>query len=594
MSAYAIYARKSTEEDDRQILSIPAQVAELRELAKIKNLPVVCVYEESQSARQPGRPVFAEMMQEIDRKKISGILCWKPDRLARNMIDGGRVIDALDRQVLHEIVTPSRTTRNSSDDKFFLNLEFSMSKKVVDDLSDNVRRGNRAVLSSGRVTGMVPTGYLKDLPLDRSHGRGAGKTVIDPDRFPLVQELFRRYLSGAYSVPQLHLFARDTLGLRTRGSRRHPPGPLNVGSLYSILRNPFYAGFIKHGGELYRGDHEPVVTKAEFDRIRSQLGRHDAPRPERHAFTFVGLMHCGACGRGVTGEEHWNRHGTRYVYYRCTRRRVGDVVCREPFIAEPQVEAQFVEVLARLAIPERLLSFTWDRLEAKVIKRSESSAAVVEGFRKELVATEAELDRLTRLCTRGHLSEDEYVRSRMGLLEEVSRLRQRIENPSKAEDEVDEVLREVLSLAAQAPKAFAEGTREERREILGKICESIKLTGRNLSIELRRPYLVLAEGLPTVLSQLKESNPPETSKIIRGNIKVPRRRASRLADGVPPKKHRGSKPRIAAQYNEETAELEPAISSWCALIEKLREELRQSRAYRSRHELISDQALGIV
>ncbi len=215
-----------------------------------------------------------------------------------------------------------------------------MSNRVEpDDLSDNVRRGNRAVVSSGRVTGMVPIGYLKGLPLDRTHGRGAGKTVIDPDRFPLVKELFQRYLTGAYSVPKLHAHACDTLGLRTHGTRRHPPGFVNIGSLYSILKNPFYAGFIRHGGEVYRGDHEPVVSKPEFDRIQEFLGRHDAPRPVRHEFVFVGLIRCGRCGRAVTGEEHRNRHGTSYVYYRCSRKRVGEVVCRDPYVPEPQVEA---------------------------------------------------------------------------------------------------------------------------------------------------------------------------------------------------------------------------------------------------------------
>ena len=570
MPAYVIYARKSSEEEDRQILSISAQVTELQQLAKARNISIARIYEESQSARTTGRPVFAEMMKEIDRKRIAGILCWKPDRLARNMVDGGRVIDALDRRVLQEIITPSRTTRNSSDDKFFLNLEFSMSKKYVDDLSDNVRRGNRAVLSSGRVVGMVPIGYLKELPLNRSDGRGAGKTVIDPDRFPLVKEMFRRYLTGAYSVPKLHQFARDTLGLRTQGSRRHPPGPLNVGSIYNILKNPFYAGFIRHGGELYRGTHEPIVSKAEFDRIQSRLGRHDAPRPDRHSFDFVGFIHCQACGRAVTGEEHWNRHGQRYVYYRCSRRRVGDVICREPYVPEPQVEAQLAGILARLAIPDRLLTFTWAKLDNEAVRRGESSAAAVEGLKKELAATEAEVDRLTRLCTRGFLPEEEYLRSRMRLLDEVDQLRKRIENPGHADNEIDEALRQTLSLAAMVPSLFAEGTQQERREVLGKVCEEIKLSDRRLLVELRRPYKLLAESLPIILSQLKEPNPPKTSKIIRENIQIPPRRGPRFVNTVARRSRKEPNPQVFAQQNEETAEVDPAISSWCALIDEVR------------------------
>lgn len=571
MASYVIYARKSTEEEDRQILSIPAQVAELCELAKSRGLTISHVYEESRSARHTGRPVFAEMMREIDCERIAGILCWKPDRLARNMVDGGRVIDALDRRVIHEIVTPNRTTRNSSDDKFFLNLEFSMSKKVVDDLSDNVRRGNRAVLSSGRTTGKVPIGYLKSPPLDRFHGRGAGKTIKDPDRFLLVQDMFRRYLTGAYSVPQLFHYARNTLELRTPGSGRHPAGPLSVGSIYQILRNPFYAGFIRHAGELYRGAHEPIVTEAEFERIQSLLGRKDVPRPERHSFTFVGLMHCGACGRGVTAEEHLNRHGKRYIYYRCSRRRVGNVVCREPFIPEPQVERQIVEVLARLTIPEPLLTYAWAKIDGEAEHRNESSVAIIEALKKEFIATEAELDRLTRLCTRGHLSEDEYVRSRLRLLGELDRLRERIANPSKTEDEMDQELRQVLSIAAMAQHGFNAGTQQERREILGKLCENIELTNRTISIRLRRPYQMISEGLPEVLLQMRGSNPSKIKEFSQKCSDVSRQTSTNSVAGVVHRKGVGSNPEFSTQQSEKIAESDPAISSWCALIDGVRD-----------------------
>lgn len=593
MSAYVIYARKSSEEEDRQILSIPAQVNELRALATSRGLVVARVYEESQSARSTGRPVFGEMMGEVDRRRIAGILCWKPDRLARNMVDGGRVIDALDRRVLQEIVTPGRTTRNSSDDKLFLSLEFAMSKKYVDDLSDNVRRGNRAVLSSGRSVGMVPIGYLKELPIDRRSGRGAGKTTVDPVRFPLMQEIFRRYLTGAYSVQQIYLFARDTLGLRTEGSRKHAAGPVSSGSFYAILRNPFYAGFIRHGGELYRGDHRAVVSKDERDRILALLGRKDAPRPARHAFTFVGLIRCGGCGRAVTGEEHTNRHGTRYVYYRCTRRRVGNVVCGEPYVPEPQVDAQLAEVVARLAIPERLLTFTWAKLDAEGVRRGDSSAAVIEGLRKEITASEAELDRLTRLCTRGHLPEDEYVRSRMQLMTELEKLRGQLADPYKFEVEINATLRDVISVAAMAARTFVDGTEEERREILGRICVSIKLTDRKLSVELRRPFLLLAEKLPEIVSQLREPNPHKVRRIPRKTTQIPTRRRPRFADGAMAEKVPRPNPRILAQQNEKTAEDDPAISSWCSLIEAVREELRRSLCHAPRREHPPDEDLRV-
>src|SRR5215204_5117352 len=97
---YILYARKSTDSEDRQVLSIDSQISELRAIAAREGLEIVAILQESRSAKEPGRPVFAEMNERITRGEANGILCWKLDRLARNFIDGGRIIEALQRGVI--------------------------------------------------------------------------------------------------------------------------------------------------------------------------------------------------------------------------------------------------------------------------------------------------------------------------------------------------------------------------------------------------------------------------------------------------------------------------------------------------------------
>ena len=125
---YVIYCRKSTDTEDKQVLSIDAQERELLELAKKENLTVVTIFKESRSAKDLGRPVFAEMIEFLRKGKAQGIITWKIDRLARNLVDGGTVIDLLQRSVIGVIRTHDRTCL-PSDNVLMLAVEFGMANQ---------------------------------------------------------------------------------------------------------------------------------------------------------------------------------------------------------------------------------------------------------------------------------------------------------------------------------------------------------------------------------------------------------------------------------------------------------------------------------
>ena len=513
MSTFFLYVRKSTEEEDRQVASIGAQLSELRALAEARGIVIARIFEECQSARHPGRPVFSEMMREIERHPVQGILCWKPDRLARNPIDGGHVIYALDRERVSEVVCPGRVFKNTSDDKLLLGLEFTMSKKYVDDLSDNVRRGNRAVLSSGRVPGNVPLGYLKEPPLDRTHGRGAGRTIPDPERFPLVRQVLQKFLTGTYTLTEIYRFARGDLGLRTRGTRRFPERPVSLSGLRDILSNPFYMGLIQFGNDVFPGDHEPMVTKGEFDRIQELLHRGDRPRPSRRTFAYRGLVSCG-CGRGTTAETHVKRSGLSFTYYRCSRRWKEPGVCSRPFLSEQVLEEQVMNALTGLSVPERFVKMAIARLNALEAKAAKGVLAAKMARERELAEKDRELERLTTLCLRGALDENEFVATKTRLLAERQELAARLAGPPP-EAEVIRKVREVVVAATEAPKAFAEGTAEERRELVGLLCEKIVLRPDGVEVQLNLPFRIFAAYESQSKKHLQGANPPSITKFSR-------------------------------------------------------------------------------
>src|SRR5262245_3285722 len=218
MPTHVIYARKSSESEDRQILSIDSQIQELRFLAARRGLAPVELVTEARSAKAPGRPEFERLMRRIERGGVTSVLCWKMDRLARNHLDHGRVLQALADGKLVSVVTPERAYTADGNDRFLGNFELGMATKYIDDLRANVRRGNRARFQRGWPTPRPPPGYLGDRET---------KTVInDPLRFPLIRRAWDLVLAGSHRPSQALHVLNDEWGFRTRKTKRQGGRPL--------------------------------------------------------------------------------------------------------------------------------------------------------------------------------------------------------------------------------------------------------------------------------------------------------------------------------------------------------------------------------
>lgn len=179
---YILYARKSTDVEDKQVLSIEAQIVELRKFAVDNSLQIIDTIIEKKSAKTPGRPKFGKMLQRIEAGEANGILAWHPDRLARNSIDGGQIIYLLDQTRLNSLKFPSFWFENTSQGKFMLSIAFGQSKYYVDNLSENTKRGLRQKVRRGEMPGRAPLGYINDVRT---------KTVIvDKLHAPLVVQAF--------------------------------------------------------------------------------------------------------------------------------------------------------------------------------------------------------------------------------------------------------------------------------------------------------------------------------------------------------------------------------------------------------------------
>jgi len=185
---YIIYARKSTEDENHQILSIESQLAELREFAAKEKLEIVASFQEAKTAKEPGRTKFAEMLSIIEKSKADGILSWHPDRLARNAVDGGKIIHLIDKGIIKSLKFPTFWFEPTPQGLFMLQIAFGQSKYYVDNLKENVTRGMRQKVRNGVWPLWAPLGYLNN-PITRG-------IDVDGEKASLVKKMFKVYAAG--------------------------------------------------------------------------------------------------------------------------------------------------------------------------------------------------------------------------------------------------------------------------------------------------------------------------------------------------------------------------------------------------------------
>ena len=243
----------------------------------------------------------------------------------------------MDEGLLVQIRTHGSTFSNNPNEKFLLMILCSQAKLENDNRAKNVCRGMRRKCELGMRPGNTPLGYLVirwKTSTEKSH------VEIDPERAPYIKQMFEWVGNEGFSGRQVWEFIH-TKWLRTRNGKK-----VMLSMVFRILKSPFYYWEFEYpegSGNWYKWDYEPLITKELYDEVRIRMKVPPKGVWWRKNFYFSRIFKCGCCGSGITWEEKVNRHGKRYIYYRCNRHG-GKNTCNEKHIQEKDL----IEGLATL------------------------------------------------------------------------------------------------------------------------------------------------------------------------------------------------------------------------------------------------------
>ena len=456
---FFIYTRKSTDDKDRQVRSIADQLSELKELALKEQLEVVDVFVEKQTAKIPGRPVFGEMLERMEKGEATGILAWHPDRLARNSVDGGKIIYLVDTGVISEMKFPTFWFDPTPQGKFMLSIAFSQSKYYVDNLSENIKRGHRNKVKDGIWPQMSPLGYINK---DK-------RIVPDPEIAPLIKKTFEAYSTGSFTLRQL----RDkfnALGLKRKSGKE-----LAVSNYQKLLKNPIYTGLMRYNGEIFEGKHEPIISKKLFDSVQEVMMRKSKPKSrELKDYLYRGFFRCGECGCFITTETQKGHN-----YLRCTKRKNP---CSQRYTREEIITSEIEKEIKKVSLPDDWASWMLEENRKDMLSEAQSSTLFADSTKAEISLLDSKIEKLMNAYLENALSLEEYRDAKSALINQKQLLKEKLSAFEQKENNRFELTEKFLKYNMELAN---DGTNEENLHLFKKVGSNFEIKDRTVFFEPR-------------------------------------------------------------------------------------------------------------
>ncbi|MCX7843232.1 MAG: recombinase family protein [Clostridia bacterium] len=318
-----IYARYSSDRQTEQ--SIEGQLRECYSFAEANEITIIDTYiDRAISGKTDNRPAFQQMLIDSAKKQFEAVIVYRLDRFSRNRYDS-----AVNKQKLKKngvkVLSAMENLNGTPESIILESMLEGMAEYYSAELSLKIKRGMRENALKCKATGgNLPLGYKVDADLH---------FIIDEQTAPIVIQIYKMYNEGK-TVTQIC----DTLN--RQGLKTSRGVSFNKNSLHTILRNEKYIGVYKSGDIAIPDGVPAIIDKELFYSVGEKMDKNKkAPARAKANVNYMlsTKLFCGECGSNMVGESGTGRHGGKYHYYKCTKRKK-EKACNKSNIKKDWIE----------------------------------------------------------------------------------------------------------------------------------------------------------------------------------------------------------------------------------------------------------------
>lgn len=522
MQKAVLYARVSSNRQEKEGFSIPAQIKYLRDYAIKNGIEITREFVEAETAKKAGRAEFNKMveyLQEHEDERI--ILVEKVDRLYRNLPDYGTIdnIKGLEVHFVKENEILSENSRSSI--KFMIGIRVLMAKQYVDNLAEESAKG---------LNERIEQGYALYPPLGYKYGNdGTHKHAIikDPERAEYAIRAFNLFVYENLSATAINNILYEE-GLRNPDGNKYA-----ISTIQRMFRNVMYVGDYMYQGKLYpNGRHEPLISRELFQLAQQKLNNaNNTTRQHDIEFPYIGLFKCGVCGCSYTAERKVKPSGKEYIYYHCTGKGKIKTCRKASYINETKIDKFIAEILKDLEnIPQSLIGEIKESLQEIHELKNNYSNTTQESIYKRLREIDTMIQNGYKRMLKS-INENEnalWNNTYAQLQEEKVQLMDKLACINKADDEFYKQSDLILKFCKNASKIFMKATPSEKRTICEIIGSNFTANAQKIDITLYPIFYDIIEMNRMGYSENARFELPETQAGIK---KEPSKKALNLNGG---------------------------------------------------------------